>query len=107
MTNEEIERRFLFDLNMGRFDLFFHTIYFRKGKKAFKLYNLLYNIGYNRYLELNEREDIDKVKNWLYKGEAYVWIDPVGKVFGLGDCTGRFTSNKELLLVRWNRIPNA
>jgi len=61
MTNEEIEKRFLFDLEMEVFTKYMNTYIFITHKrcsykKIFKFYKLIENIGYKNNVScINER----------------------------------------------------
>jgi len=77
MTNEEIEKRFLFDLEMGRFKCInFNNrgdIFFNRSIFSFKLLTLLKNIGYT----IDEDScdiNIDYLKKSLESRETYISV---------------------------------
>jgi len=78
MTNEEIEKRFKFDLEMGRFnsnELFGrHDIYFNKSKLSFKLLTLLKNIGYDIDEVDFEIENTSDLQKYLENGKGFISI---------------------------------
>ena len=107
MTNEEIEKKFEFDLAMNVFteqNVFgSDMISFRLSRSSYKLLRLLLNIGYTLQYGLKDRDTPCMYKHCLTEGTWCIEISKSSKTIFLGSTW--YSIKKTPLIKNFNKVP--
>ena len=107
MTNEQIEKRLIVDLKLGRFnisDIIPTNVYFKASTRSYKLLKVLTKIGFTLNSQIvNEGEEFLKTVLDVEK-TGYVYIDLKNEIIYIG-LNWRYLKAR-LMTGKFNRIPN-